>query len=321
MILYTPPKAATELPVIDFAARPTGAAERAAIAREIHKAARETGFFYVKNHGVGRATIEGLFASAIGLLDQPIDVKRRVQKKPGYRGWEGLGAQVLDPGSPPDLKESWNCGKDPGPLPPMPLDNQWPEGLPRFREVVEAYYEALEELAFDTMRLLALSLELREDYFDEGFRQPRSSLRLVRYPPQPATAKPNQLGAGAHTDYGAITILAQDALGGLEIRNSAGNWIRAEPLDGTFIVNLGDLFPRWTNDAYTSSVHRVMNVTSHRNRHSIVYFYSPNYYTSVATVPSCMPESGEPLYPRVVAGEFSSYKLIQSRAHAGRLHG
>lgn len=312
---------ATELPVIDFSGRGSGTVARAAIAREIRTAARDTGFFYVKNHGVDRTVVEALFAAAIALLDQPLELKQRVQKKPGFRGWEGLEAQVLDPGSPPDLKESWNCGRDPGPPPPMPLGNQFPDGLPGFREAAAAYDAALDELALDTMRLLALSLELPEDYFDDGCRYPRSSLRLLRYPPQPAAAKPNQLGAGAHTDYGAITFLAQDDLGGLEIRNSDGAWIRAEPIAGTFIVNLGDLFPRWTNDAYRSSVHRVMNAASTRNRHSIVYFYSPNYYTPVACVPSCMPPTGEPLYPPVLAGEFSSYKLTQSRAHAAQHQG
>ena len=110
-----------------------------------------------------------------------------------------------------------------------------------------------------------------------------------------------------------LTLLAQDRLGGLEVRNSNGDWIQAPLLEDTFIVNLGDMFPRWTNDAYRSSMHRVMNAAPNRDRYSILFFYSPNYHARVACVPSCVPEDGKALYPPVAAGEFSSYKLSRSR--------
>jgi isopenicillin N synthase-like dioxygenase len=112
-----------------------------------------------------------------------------------------------------------------------------------------------------------------------------------------------------------VTILAQDDLGGLEVRNSEGDWIGATPIPGTFVVNLGDLFPIWTNGAYRSSWHRVMNGNGGENRHSVVFFYSPGYYTRVACVPSCLPESGEVDFQAVVAGEHSRYRLAESRKH------
>src|SRR6202041_1189802 len=117
------------------------------------------------------------------------------------------------------------------------------------------------------------------DFFDAGLRGPAAPLRLLRYPPHPAGAKYNQLGAGAHTDWGWITLLAQDECGGLEVETAAGDWIRAEPIPGTFVVNLGDLVPRWTNGLYHSNMHRVMNNRAGRNRHSIVLFYNPAYDT------------------------------------------
>lgn len=314
MILYTPAKAATEVPIVDLATRRTGAQARRASAYEIHKAARETGFFYITNHGVDRALVDAVFREAARLLDQPIERKERVQKRPGHRGWEGLEAQLLDPGSPPDYKESWNCARDYGPPNPKTQANQWPD-LPGFREVMDAYYDALEELQLDVMRLLALSLELPEEYFDAWLAEPSSSLRLLRYPPQPATLKPNQLGAGAHTDFGAITFLAQDDVGGLEVRNGDGEWIKAPPIADTFVVNLGDLFPRWTNDAYRSSLHRVVNNHSGRNRYSIVFFSSVNYAAPVDIVPTCLPEDGIRHYPPTTAGEHSTYMLARSRAH------
>ncbi len=151
--------------------------------------------------------------------------------------------------------------------------------MPGFREALDAYYFPMLDLGRHLMRLLALSLGEPEDCFDAAFRAPSASLRLLRYPPQPADAESNQLGAGAHTDWGAITLLAQDDCGGLEVENARGEWLRAVPVPDTFVVNLGDMIARWTNGAYHSNMHRVMNNVSGRNRHSLVLFFNPEYYT------------------------------------------
>jgi isopenicillin N synthase-like dioxygenase len=313
VVLYAAPKALDRLPVIDLAA------ERRHVAEAIGAAARDTGFFYVANHGVDPALTAGVFAQANRFFDLSAERKLRVAKKSGTRGYEQLEAQQLDSGSPPDLKESFNFAEDFGAPTPDHVGNRWPDDLPGFRESLEAYYHPMLELGRDLMRLLALSLGEPEATFDDGFRSPSASLRLLRYPPQPNDAAPNQLGAGAHTDWGAITLLAQDDCGGLEVENAAGEWLRAEPVPDTFVVNLGDMVARWTNGRYHSNMHRVMNNRSGRNRHSLVLFFNPAYYTQVACLPSCRDAGGAGAFPPCTAGEHIAQRYRESRSHQGGL--
>jgi isopenicillin N synthase-like dioxygenase len=306
---YTPPKTSERLPVIDLSGR--------AVPAQIAAAARDTGFFYVANHGIARTLIDGVFAQANRFFDQPSERKLAVVKRPGFRGYEGLEAQQLDAASPPDIKESFNFAGDFGAPTPDPVDNLWPEGLPGFREALEAYYAPMLDLGRHLMRLLALSLDEPETRFDEAFRAPSASLRLLRYPPQPADAAYNQLGAGAHTDWGAITLLAQDDCGGLEVENARGEWLHADPVPDTFVVNLGDMVARWTNGRYHSNMHRVMNNVSGRNRHSIVLFFNPAYYTPVECLPTCLAaDGGHAKYPACTAGEHIAQRYRESRMHA-----
>lgn len=227
---------------------------------------------------------------------------------------------MLDAGSPPDIKEGLTIGGDvPAGWPYESKDvpdlspTLWP-ALPGFREAIFSYYDPVQDLGLHLMRLLALSLDMPWDFFDEAYRWSNSSLRMLRYPPQPANAAFNQLGAGAHTDWGAITILAQDACGGLEVQNSAGDWLSAKPIPETFVVNLGDMVARWTNDLYHSNMHRVMNNVSNTDRYSVVLFYNPNYFTRVECLPSCAPPDGPPKYAPCQAGEhINERRMIAAR--------
>ena len=253
MIPYTPPKPADHIPVVDLAGSFAGnAARKAAIAREIHKASRDTGFFYVANHGIEPSVTERAFAEARAFFDLPIASKQAVSAAnwPVARGYEQIQSRSLDSGSPPDLMESFYIGREQGPDHVYVQQgvsgygaNQWPPGRPGFRAAFEDYYGQAVGLGHHLMGLLALSLDLEESYFEAIYREVSATLRLHRYPPQPQDARANQLGAGAHTDYGSITILAQDDLGGLEVENAAGEWLRAEPIPGTFVVNNGDMVP------------------------------------------------------------------------------
>jgi isopenicillin N synthase-like dioxygenase len=208
VLLYTPPKVQTRIPIVDLAASFDGsAAGRTAVAEEIHKAARETGFFYVANHGIDRRLVDGAFAAGSRFFDLSLERKLALQISPDSpRGYDRLGGQMLDKGSPGDLKESFNFADDAvietAEAARRTFDlapNHWPADLPGFRDALYAFYYPMCDLGLHLMRLLALSVDMTEDFFDDAYRGASPSMRLHRYPPHPAGAAFNQLGAGAHT--------------------------------------------------------------------------------------------------------------------------
>jgi isopenicillin N synthase-like dioxygenase len=311
MILYSPPRPATHVPVIDLAGW-RDADRRRALARALREACRDTGFFYVRNHGIPQELIEAQFACAARFFALPLERKLQLHmnRSRSFAGYEPLAAQTLDTDSPPDLKESYYYSCD------LPDDhpcvvagirgygaNQWPDELVGFRDQMLAYYRAVRALGDRLLELLALSLELPEKWFAPMFREAAGTVRLVRYPPHPPDARFNQLGAGAHTDWGAITLLAQDDCGGLEVQNIAGDWIAAPPLAGTLVVNLGDLVQRWTNDIYRSTPHRVLNAGAHRDRYSVPFFYSPAHHVRIQCLSTCVGPGNPPKYAPCTAGE------------------
>ncbi len=159
--------------------------------------------------------------------------------------------------------------------------------FPKFRDQMLSYQAAMRTLGDHVLTLIALSLDLREDYFTAFYDTPSNILRLLCYPPHPSAAQENQIGAGAHTDWGGITLLLQDQLGGLEVRNVDNEWVAAPPIPGTFVINLGDLMQRWTNNIYRSNFHRVKNNSSSSNRYSIPFFYSPRPDSLIECLPTC----------------------------------
>lgn len=291
------------------------ARDDAAVAADIRAACMAHGFFYVADHGVPEDLVAAQFAWAARFFALPEAEKAALDlhNSPARRGWEGIGAQTLDLSAQPDRKESFYCGPDyPDDHPYIRAGltnyggNQWP-ALPGFREQMTAYMAATTALAERLMRALALSLSLPPDYFDRTMADPMLTLRMIRYPPHPADAAADVFGAGAHTDWGAITILAQDDLGGLEVQAADGSWMPATPIPGTFVVNLGDMIPRWTNGLYRSNMHRVINANpSGRDRYSIPLFYSPNYHARIEAVPGSVPPGEAPRFAPCTAGEHLS---------------
>ncbi len=312
MIVYTPPKPADSIPVIDLAPSFSGdAAQRKAVAWEIHKTARDTGFFYIKNHGVTQEMMDGQLELARTFFKLPLEEKMKVDARNSTctRGYETMGLQTLDDGSPPDLKEGFLIGVDLDDDHPYVRDgvpncgaNQWPTEPTSFKPQYEAYVAEMFRLGRHLMKLLALSLDLPEDHFAEGLVEPLFNSRLLRYAPQPEEAAFNQIGAGAHTDWGMITILLQDDVGGLEVENAAGEWISAPPIPGTFIINLGEMVRVLTNGLYHANMHRVLNNHSGKDRFSVPTFFDPSYFTEIACASTCLPENGEPDYPATTVG-------------------
>lgn len=316
MIIYTEPKSASHLPVIDLG--PSFSDDQAArdrIAGEIGKACRDTGFFYVSNHGVDQALVDATFAESNRFFDQPDDWKARVRKRDDSNGYEPMEAQRLDNESPGDLKESFNFTTGGVPGSPGYKTSLWPDDFPGFRDRLEAYNTALRALGLHVSQLIALSLGMPAHHFDHMFDPQKSPLRILRYPPHPEETEFNQLGAGAHTDWGWITLLAQDPLGGLEVETATGDWVRVDPIPGTFVVNLGDLLMRWTNGQFHSSLHRVMNNRSGKNRHSIVLFYNQAHETHVECLPTCLAPGEVPKFPPCTAGEHTMQRYNDSRRH------
>jgi isopenicillin N synthase-like dioxygenase len=310
------------LPIIDLSESFTGEAGRRAVAAQIRKAVCDTGFLYVSHHGVDPQIVARTFAETKRFLALPLERKQLTPRAKGKRGYEGLEGQAtgvyMRPEGVPivgDLKESFNFGRDRGPATPSFQENQWPADLPGFRDTLEAYYTAVDALGQHLVRLIALSLELPENFFEDAFRYPQATCRVLKYPPH-AQAKEHQYGAAAHADLGGITILAQDEHEALELQNRQGDWIRATPIPGTFVVNIADMFMHWTNDLYRSSIHRVMNNTSQTDRYSIVFFFSPNFHTRVEPLPQCVSADHPAKYEPVVYGEYGSARLARGRAHA-----
>jgi len=323
MIVYEAPRTVSSVPVIALGASlgwPDDIWNLAAA--ELRTASREIGFFYVTDHGVPDALADAELATAKTFFAQSIEAKMAIDiaRSTNMRGYEPIGLQTLDEGSAPDFKESLMLGRDLGPDHPWVRDgiayegpNQWP-ALPGFREQANAYLDAIMELGRRLGALIARSLDLPDDYFAAALAEPSCTTRMLHYPSQREVAD-NQIGCGAHTDWGFITILLQDDVGGLEVQNLAGEWIVAPPLPGTFVVNLGDMIPRMTNGYYRSTPHRVLNNRSGRDRYSVASFFNPPYSHTVECLPGCAPESGEIPPPITFAEHIQNmFQLTYGRA-------
>lgn len=304
----------TAIPLIDLRdARLPGSPRSAEVAAQMRDAAMASGFFYLRNHDVPQALLQSQFALAERLLTLPASTRQALDMRFSrtMRGFENLGAQQLDATARPVLKESFYCGMDyPDDHPYVVAGyqtyghNQWPAALPDAPAQCQAYIRELLALSRRLMQLLALSLSLPEHWFDATSASPMVTLRMIRYPVHPAEADERTFGAGAHTDWGALTLLAQDAHGGLEVQMPDGQWVAATPMPGCFVVNLGDMIPRWTNGLYHSNPHRVRNQHSGgAPRYSIPFFYEPDYFARIEAVPGTVPAGEQPRFAPCTAGE------------------
>lgn len=297
------------LPIIDISGLSSAnIADRKAVGAALRAACLDKGFFYIKNHGVSEDLISDVFSEAAAFFALPSEQKDEVNKakSPCNRGYETLQGQTLEAGAPPDLKEGYYVGPDHAPDDPRVLAgmfnhgaNQWPPQRPNFKPVMQTYLNEMMVLSARMMEGIALSLDLPENYFDGYNRDPMATVRLLHYPPQPAQARPNQKGAGAHTDFGGLTLLRQDDVGGLQVWDQTSDgWIHADPVPGTYVVNLGDMIARWTNDRYRSTVHRVVNMSG-RERYSVPFFYTGNYAHTVECIPTSLSPGEAPKYPPI----------------------
>ena len=298
-----------DIPVIDLNGLATR--EPAALARmtrEVAQACREVGFFYVRGHGVPGDVLDAVMAQAHAFFAQPQTRKDalKISADSDNQGYVGLRTEALDPGHNIDDKEAVNIRIDARDRGRSPL---CPE-LPAFDAVMADYFSRMLRLGADLHRPIARDLGLGEDYFDSRLDRPMATLRLLHYPPASARAD-GAFGAGAHTDYGNLTLLFTDDAGGLEVQRRDGAWIAAPPIPGAFICNIGDCLMRWTNDVYRSTPHRVTNPQG-RDRFSIAFFLDANPDALVEAIPSCVSPGEAPLYAPITAGAYLASRFAQT---------
>lgn len=294
------------LPIIDLAPLAEGsAAGEAQVAAAIHAACTGPGFFYVRNHGVPAAVIEGAVTAARAFFHLPAEVKRNTKANILHRGWHAAGGAVMQGAKKPDLKEFYSMGLD------LPADhpavlageklrgpNQWPAEQPGLKPAMEAYFNAIGACGAKLLCAVAVSLGLPRGFFTPHYRLPLQRTQAIFYPPTPPDDE-DQFGLAAHTDFGCVTLLWQDDSGGLEVRErQSGTWIPAPPIPGTLVVNVGDLLGRWSNDRFASTPHRVRNLSGHE-RMSIATFYDPDF---AAPIDPRALGAAAPLYEPTTAG-------------------
>lgn len=276
---------ADTIPVIDIAPLRDGS-DPEGVAARLHAASQGLGFIYIKGHGIPEDVISDARESAFAFFRNPGDCKDMVRISERHRGWLGQGGARMQDNVKPDLKESFVWGFDTSNGDensddhPLRGENRWPANVPDLREAAESYFRHGHEVAHHLMRGFAIGLGLPEGFFLRTADRPLSRASFVYYPPQPDTLDDQQFGVGPHTDFGVLTVLCQDSVGGLQVQDIKGDWIQAPPIEGTLIVNVADLLARWTDGAYKSTPHRVVN-SSGRERLSLVLAFDPNPETLV----------------------------------------
>jgi isopenicillin N synthase-like dioxygenase len=280
------------IPVIDIEELLLGTPDKDQVARAIGAACRDYGFFYIRGHGVSESLHERLEEQSQAFFALPLDAKMRIEMRLGGRAWRGYfpPGNELTSGKP-DMKEGLYFGEELGKEHPfvqegLPLHgrNLLPdEELPEFRHVVLEYLEAMIGLGHKLLEGIALSLDLEGTYFQDRYtKDPLPLFRIFNYPKQESEIVDGSFGVGEHTDYGVLTILKQDALGGLEVKCKS-TWIPAPPIPGTFVCNIGDMLDRMTGGLYRSTPHRVKCPTS-ADRLSFPFFFDPNFKAEVQAI-------------------------------------
>jgi isopenicillin N synthase-like dioxygenase len=323
-----------DIPIIDISGFREGTpAERGRIARAVDAAASTIGFMQIRGHGIPDTVIAGLAHAIDTFFNQPIAAKM-ASRPPSVRinrGYSGPLSERLSysvgVASAADLFEAFNVGAAASQWPDLDLDpldypeNLWPEGQPDFRAGVETWFSHAGSLARHLATIFAVALDLPEDYFAQFEDHSLDVLRMNHYamPEGVTRVEVDQMGMGAHTDYGICTVLwADDVSPGLQVLDRAGLWHDVKPAPGALLVNLGDMMARWTNDRWISSMHRVLPPVTPGGRvirrRSAALFHDGNADAVIACLPSCTDATHPPLYPPTTVAEHLRAKLAGSRA-------
>ena len=298
-----------EIPMIDFAPFLHGTqADKQRVADEIGVACRQIGFFYLKGHDVPESLRQAVFDQSASFFHKPIEERQKAAATPEwYRGWIPMPEPApLSRSS--RLFEQYRIQPEYEPEDDARNNyifyrpNRWPEDLPAFGETCTAYWRAMLELSRALLRAFALGLGLPENRFDDYYKKPLCQLSLLYYIPLPPDADVEVSNTVSHTDEGPLTILAQDKIGGLEVKRRDGVWIAAPPVKDAYVINIGDMMMWWSNGRYLSNYHRVKNRAG-VERFSIPFFLNPDRDVVVAPLKELMEPGETPAYPPVAVGE------------------
>jgi isopenicillin N synthase-like dioxygenase len=291
----------TEIPVIRLGDRADSE-----IAADFRAAYGTTGFGYVQDHGIDPALIEAVFDASARFHALPMDAKMQVAVDRTHRGYipinssTDVNSTLADVTKPNQSASFMMMREDAAADPEIYLSgpNQWPD-LDGFRPALEAYSTAMCGLGRRLMNIALQAAEIKDTSILSTFNTPTTWLRLLHYPPQPSSIAGDLYGSAPHTDFGCLTLLVQDDVGGLQVKTPAGNWVDVPKRDGTFVVNVGDMLNRMSNGRLLSTPHRVIN-RSGRERYSCPFFYDPH----VQTVIEPLPGTGSPRFEPQIFGDF-----------------
>ncbi|KIM26349.1 hypothetical protein M408DRAFT_330697 [Serendipita vermifera MAFF 305830] len=324
------------IPVVSFSKfrKAKSSAEKEQTANEVVTAFKEVGFVYLKDHGISPEVIDNAFKQSAEFFKLPMEEKMKIpwddpRANRGYvaRGRERV-TQETDPvkiakmrASAPDAKESMEIGRDWD----ATWKNKWPQDslVPKFRPTFLDFFQTCHELHVDVMRSIATGLELEENFFDDKIHEQYHNLRLLNYPSirTELLRAEGQARAGAHSDYGTLTFVFQDSVGGLEVQNPhTKQYHPATPIPGTIVVNVGDLLARWSNDVFRSTLHRVVSPSKSLlppdaemtpSRQSIAFFCNPNGGANISCLPHCLGTTGAK-YPAVTTQDYIVSRLSET---------
>ncbi|NHC33644.1 isopenicillin N synthase family dioxygenase [Scytonema millei] len=294
------------IPVIDLQAFRSGdRSQRQAVVDRVYQACHEIGFLYIKNPGISTNLIQQLFLHSQQFFNLSSEAKARIAwlDETHNSGYVGIERERLDPSLPGDLKEALNLN--------LNSLTQNLEFSAEFCNCVLDFWKACVQVTDTVLQSFALALQLPEDFFIANHHEQAHTLRLLHYPPLQQPPKRGQVRAGEHSDYGSITLLFQDDIGGLEIQTKDGVWIAASAIPETIIINTGDLMQRWTNHVFCSTKHRVaipLDERVRRSRYSIAFFCHPNDDTEVTCLPGCCTDRVA-IYPSISAKDYLISRL------------
>lgn len=319
------------IPVIDYG--PYLAGEPGALAplvEQVRHACENVGFLYALNHGVAQETIDRAFAASRRFHALPLEDKLRLSLNENNIGYMPMnasvqGASTVHKATKPNQNESFFISHDRGPDHPDVLAglalrgrNQWPEGLPGLRADMMGYFHAVGAMCDRMLPPFALALGMPADFFAPFFADEcHANLRFLHYPPQADTSD-NTFGAAPHTDNSFMTALARTDVPGLAVRLPSGEWFAPPVIPGTYLINLGNMMRRWSNDRFLSTPHGVIN-DSGADRYSIAYFHSPNPASTIACLPTCVsaenPARYAPAVYRDLVLEFYRKNYFHQKGH------